>query len=305
MRKLLLFSGTLISLLLTGVTHAAAPYAPSAVRAPGEHAEDLYFANLAQILMRPYAAMEGGQVAPSLSQSVYSAKKPLNDLKIDELPEVASYEELVKEFEYIRDTRFMTNERLQFHRRLSWLYPDDGCFVRADLASYFAQAKSYVKPKKLFAFGNLTVETKNSASGRVGWWYHVVIAYRVGNVGYVIDPAIEPQRPLKFAEWGARMGQTEQNSIDFAICESSAFHPYSDCKYAPQNDFEDNESTQISYLRYEYDRLTELGRNPVEELGDNPPWKNTAPVVVPVPQQKPTQKPAQQKPVETPEIPVH
>lgn len=298
MRKLLIFSGVLVLQFVAGTTNAA-PYAPSAVRAQGQSADDLYYSNLAQILTRPSAAMDAGQVAPTISQSAYAAKKALSEIKIEQLPEVASYEDLVKEFEYIRDTRFMTNERLEFHRRLSWLYPDDGCYVRADLASYFAQAKSYPKPKKLFAFGNLTVETKNASGGRVGWWYHVVIAYRVGLVGYVIDPAIEPQRPLKISDWGARMGLSDQNPVDFSVCEASAFHPYSDCKYAYQTDFEENESSQISFLRYEYDRLTILGRNPKEELGDNPPWKTATNVVV-------NPQPAQQKkPVGTPEIPVH
>lgn len=273
MRKAWLNLGILLSLVIAMGTAHAAPYAPSAIRAPDESYEDLYFDNLAKLLVSPFAAQELQEPPAQLVQSVYASKKAYDKLNFANIPEVESYEVLMKEFEYIRDTRFMTNQNLAFHRRLSWMYPEDGCYVRADLASYFAQAKSYVKPKKLFAFGNLKVETKNSVSGFVGWWYHVVLTYRVGDQPYVLDPAIEPTRPLTIVEWGERMGATQDRKIDFAICSAGSYHPYSDCRNAVAKDFPEIESTQLTFLEFEYDRIKELNRNPEEELGENPPWK--------------------------------
>ena len=64
---------------------------------------------------------------------------PLEDLDLtlatswDSLGDFAT---VTKAFEQVRDLRFMiTKDRPNFPRRISWLYPDDGCFDRSALAA--------------------------------------------------------------------------------------------------------------------------------------------------------------------------
>jgi hypothetical protein len=66
-----------------------------------------------------------------------------------------------KSFEFARDEKPHTDEALR-PRRATWLYPDDGCFVRAVVAADLISQKSMVQPMKIFAFGTLSVKTANS-----------------------------------------------------------------------------------------------------------------------------------------------
>ena len=253
-------------LVLTSPSLFAYSVAPSAQRLSGETAHQAYLRNLSFYLTSGMS-LEIGEP----TKNAYGSQTSLEDLILKEVPELESLEMLMQEFVYIRDTRFIVDEHLPFPRRLSWLYPDDGCFVRADLAGRFAQEASYKKPAKLFAFGDLRVQTNNSINGQVEWWYHVVIAYKVQGQLYVIDPSIEPLRPLTAREWGDRMGGTSK--VSFALCDGDTYQPYNNCGNPTQNTKELLTDTQMTYLDFEWERLEELDRNPNEELGDLPPWK--------------------------------
>jgi hypothetical protein len=151
------------------------------------------------------------------------------------------------------------------------MYPDDGCYARAEVAKHELEKNNFPAPKKLFVFGNLYAASKNSKTGFVQWWYHVAVTYRVGNDVYVFDPAIEPQRPLKLNEWNQLVGG-EQNDTQFSICAPNTYDPSSDCYGPALLDPSSAYKEQKGFLGYEWQRLLDLKRDPKMELGDYPPW---------------------------------
>jgi hypothetical protein len=206
---------------------------------------------------------------PTTPQGV---QKNLQDLDISQLPDLGSYEILVSEFEYVRDTRFFQSDDPNFPRRATWLFPDDGCYARAEAAARHLVNPAMPAPKKMFVFGNMLVKTSNSPDGAVPWWYHVAASYRVGNQAYVIDPAIEPKRPLTLQEWNAVVSQGNV-PVQYAICDSKTFDPDADC-FNP-NDIGDLTSADDVKMFFgdEWSRLLTLKRDPTKELGDTPPWR--------------------------------
>lgn len=180
-------------------------------------------------------------------------------------------EDIVPRFEKFRDIRFLKWRRnLDFPRRSSWLYPDDGCYARAALAIRNLFKWNYEVPKKVFAFGNLKVYTKNSRSGYVTWWYHVAPIIENDGVKYVLDPALSPKSPLTLKTWLSKMGKP--SSMQVAICASGSYVPGSSCTRVTDGQEERAMSDQQNFLNYEWDRLKALGRDPKKELGDKPPW---------------------------------
>jgi hypothetical protein len=195
-------------------------------------------------------------------------------VKIDELDAnaVTEWNDL-NIFSQVRDERFLeTDEDADFLRRISWLYPDDGCFARAGLMVNLFRKSNLPDPTKVFIFGDLQVKTDNSPDGSVSWWYHVAPAVRVNNEVMVLDAAIEPNNPLPLKEWVGR--QTENvMSVNLAYCKTDAYSPADSCLTPDGKDAADAEKDQLHYLKYEWKRQVKLGREPTEVLGDNPPWK--------------------------------
>lgn len=191
------------------------------------------------------------------------------------LPPVIAWKSLAdlqERFEKIRDHRFLTlSTKPNFPRRISWLYPKDGCFARASLFNRNAFRLFIPVPSKVFAFGNLRVTTKNSSRGAVGWWYHVAPIVEVGEVKYVLDPSIEPARPLQLKEWIQRMGKT--NKVKVAICGSGTYSPGDNCHKKTDGLELRAEKTQKHYLALEEKELRRQRRSVEVELGDGPPWK--------------------------------
>lgn len=183
-----------------------------------------------------------------------------------------SMEDLQIRFEEIRDERFLTTpENPDFPRRISWLYPKDGCFARAALANRSAFRKFIPIPKKVFAFGNLRVRTANSSRGVVGWWYHVAPIVQVGNTKYVLDPSIEATRPLTLKEWLERMGTPEK--IKVSVCDTGTYSPGDNCEKETDGLELRAERTARHYLALEKRELLKLKRNYEKELGEEPPWE--------------------------------
>lgn len=249
-------------LLLLSLSLSVSAYAEgmSAIRLTGETYEAARYRNTILTLSRSGTAEE--------------LQRPLEKLAINELPEVDSYEKLEQEFIYIRDTRFIQTERASFPRRLTWLYPDDGCYARAEMAKVALSQHKFTTPKKIFVFGNLYAASKNSPEGAVQWWYHVAVAYRVGSEAYVLDPALEPQRPLKLKEWNSLVGG-DNNRVEYSICEAGTYDPSSDCANPRAMIPQKAEQEQRYFLPIEWDRIEELKRNPEQELGNFPPWLNS------------------------------
>jgi hypothetical protein len=228
---------------------------------------------------------------PSVSYKVYVEQarltsRPLSDTwktPVDEarkygsakLPKAQVWESTAfmhTKFEYARDLRWLTtNDKPDFQRRSSWLYPDDGCFARASLAVMNIMSLGASAPNKIFAFGDLRVDTANAPGGEVTWWYHVAPVVEVEGVKYVIDPSIEPRRPLTIDEWLGAMEEDPAN-IEVAICASGTYEPYDNCARRSTGKEPQATQDQSFYLWYEWNRLLALQRNPEEELGEKPPW---------------------------------
>ncbi len=198
-----------------------------------------------------------------------SLSRPMNQLQISEIPEISSYQELVSQFQFIRDSYFVKAGYTP--RRLTWLYPDDGCYARAELAAEHLISNQAVVPKKVFAFGDLHAATNNSPNGWVEWWYHVAVVYRVNNTAYVLDPALNPHEPMTLSQWGEAIGGGK-TSVNYTICSKDAFDPDSACIQPPKVDEEMAENEQEVFLPEEWNRILELGRDPEKELGNQPPW---------------------------------
>jgi hypothetical protein len=184
-------------------------------------------------------------------------------------------EDLQPSFEIARDEKaFEDLDASRVGRRRStWLYPDDGCFVRAVIAADTIGKSLNVKTAKIFAFGDLSVRTQNSPLGEVGWWYHVAAIAKVkeasGEKYYVYDPAIEPNKPIEVKEWLEAMNSP---NAEVAICSGDAYDPDSDCAKGERNSYSRAQREATIYLDAEWYRLEALGRQPTRELGAFPPW---------------------------------
>lgn len=199
----------------------------------------------------------------SRDSSVFRARKSWGEADWSRIPALTE-DELKSAFTRVRDERMLLDSQGRA-RRLTWLYPDDGCFARAEMmVSRFDKAV----PAKIFAFGNLVASTKNHPSGSISWWYHVAPIVKVGNKYYVLDPSIEVRRPLSAQEW---VGAMQDSKAQIAICGAHAYDPDSACDAGTGSQLT-AEKDLSRFLPAEWDRLVELNRNPARELGDSPPW---------------------------------
>jgi len=278
-KKWIRFSPAIILILIHFLDPAVssadnAPLAPmalhSAYRGPNESARAAYNRYLRRLGSRQTLAIKQGT-------SALDVAKPLAQLNLALLPVWPNQQPqqgpLMKGFFAVRNYRFLqTSDHPGLKRRSSWFYPDDGCFARAALMGQNLAKWGYPRPAKIFIFGDLNVRTANSPSGAVGWWYHVVPIVRIGNTAAVLDPAIDPTRPLTLQEWVSTMTQAP-SSVTASICSPYAYSPSSDCLSATAADEAGAVSDQQSYLGYEWERVQSLGRNPLVELGDSPTWR--------------------------------
>lgn len=256
--------------LALSATALASLEGASPIRYSNEHYEAARDRNLLNKSFRvsfPDITSENINRTPTAEQ----AKRPLKNLDLNEIPNVGSYADLENEFKYIRDTRFITAYDPRFPRRLTWLYPDDGCYARAEMAKVALVDHHFPAPKKIFVFGDLRAQSKNSPTGSVTWWYHVAVTYRVGQQVYILDPALEPYRLLTLSEWNRLVGGN-QTRLQYSICSQAAYDPASNCSSSKPLSLEKALEEQIEFLEYEWDRLLELNRIPEEELGNLPPW---------------------------------
>ena len=202
-----------------------------------------------------------------------------------------NYKVIQENFVKVRDMRYFQDEAQSgFARRITWLYPDDGCWSRASavIKDFFGPlnnaANAYQRPSKVFAFGNLCVNTNNSPTGRASWWYHFAPIVRDAetNQTYVLDPSINPTAPMPIEQWvtaisatNGKCSQTTNNITTFNICNGYGVSPYDRCEFSRELDFESEIRSvllQQYYRKFERDRQVELGRDPNAVLGDAPPW---------------------------------
>lgn len=202
-----------------------------------------------------------------------SVAVPFSQLNHNKVVTWGSEDELLTGFFQVRDQRDL-DDPLQapiFKRRLTWLYPDDGCYARAAMMKKYLSGRGYTEPTRIFIFGSLEVQTDNSPSGSVTWWYHTAPVVRIGGQVYVFDPAINPQGPTPVRDWV--MAQTSDiDDVKLSYCAPSTYHPGSSCDKPAEYEDAEALSTMKSFLRYEWDRQIELNRDPAQILGEQPPW---------------------------------
>ena len=223
-------------------------------------------------------AMEAALKKASIPMALLSFESPVSmavsfeDISFDNVPVVPSGVDLQKMFDFLRDNRFLTNDDDgSFLRRISWLYPDDGCFARAAAVDYLLKDKAQIEPAKVFAFGALSVATPNSPRGEVSWWYHVAPIVAYNNTYYVFDPAIEPNYPMLVEEWFASMNPDYKYELTGVICHPQTYHTVDSC-FNPTTSHEVGIRDEKRYLASEWYRVIELGYDPNLVLGDSPPW---------------------------------
>ncbi len=175
-------------------------------------------------------------------------------------------------FQKVRDERLLIwKNHPDFIRRITWLYPKDGCFARAAVANAFFYHQDKVPvPGKAFVFGSLKVKTPFNKNGIATWWFHVAPIVQVAGVKYILDPSIESSRPLTLHEWLLRMGNPSQFKL--AICGSGAFAPSDSCHYKTDGIEARGYAAEAKYLPLEWNNLISLGRSPTNDLGVKPPW---------------------------------
>jgi hypothetical protein len=252
---------------------AAAPVDPGVPAA--RNADETYDHASARARARP----QGNRPWILESETPEAMSRELGQLDLSALPAWSGAEALHQGFGQIHRDRFLEDPRREGSspRAIPWMYPDDGCFARAEAAVERLAHQGLPEPKKLFVFGSLSIETPHAAGGRAYWWYHVAPAVRVGGDAYVLDPAVNPSGALKVAEWIALMTDATNEAADespsdpprLAVCDASAYDAYAACAGASR-DYARQEAQHDmpGFLQSEWDRLIELGRDPRAELGE-------------------------------------
>ena len=238
----------------------------SAIRLPNvtfEEAEKDYLLRLKN--ERPDAYLEQ-------DSSAHGSAVPYDKLDFSKVPKWED-DDVEKVFAKIRDERFLAEDtRPDFKRRISWLYPHDGCFARAAMAGQKLDTWKVIRPAKLFIFGSLNVKTPNAVAGSVSWWYHVVPLVVDEDGEYlVLDPAINPKKPMLVKDWVLTMISDVKN-VKLSVCNAFSYVPSSSCLEANAKTEEPSATSQKYYLSQEWQNLVSLKRSPEKELGDFPPW---------------------------------
>jgi Glutaminase len=214
--------------------------------------------------------------------TVYDSRTTVAGLNFANVPTWTDAD-ILAQFPLQRDARYLTdavNTGLQ--RRLSWLYPDDGCFARAEQFDVRVAQAGKTRPAKLFAFSQspgLRVYTPNAPNGVVQWWYHVVpVVKNSAGEPIVFDAAISPCKPLPWKKWLEAM---IDNVADFdniqagngvSLGDSWSYVPFNLVSGEVSHSAESVSDLSNFYLPAEWDRQVELGRDPNVVLGATPPW---------------------------------
>ena len=212
--------------------------------------------------------------------SPYDNAVDYSELNLKLIPEVSksAYQKGMKIIQKIRDQRIFPGQD-QFPRRLSWLYPQDGCFMRAEYMKNDL-LKAGFEVKKIFVFGELNTVSPFSANGSVRWWYHVAPVFRVGSQAFVIDPSINAFKPLSVKAWVLSQSKSVKN-VRLAVCHEDSYTPSSSCHKPKGVSGSTLSATASNFLAREKSNLKALGYNLQRELGDLPYWNRLDGLIVP------------------------
>ena len=185
--------------------------------------------------------------------------------KFPDATEWESIDVMQSNFENLRDDRFLGDD---FKRRIPWLYSDDGCYARAALMNSWYAKKQIPSPSKVFAFGKLSAYSE-TLNHKVYWWYHVAPVVQVKGEKYVLDPSVDPTKPLKLEDWLDAIGDPKQVTV--SICKPGTYQPGDLC--ADDTIGVPTQYTTNELLDDEWSLVKSSGLVPEKVLGDEPPWK--------------------------------
>ncbi len=221
---------------------------------------------------KDYRELARAQQPSFLSDDTPTPYRSRSFWKKELLAGVNDYTELLtahESFKEVRDLRAIAHQDKM--RRSSWMYPDDGCYVRAEYMLKYFQEKLGQRLQKIFVFGNLQVDTEFHASRRVAWWYHVAPILRIGEEVFVFDPSVEARAPLEVEAWLEKISQ-DKDLLEVTICPGLAVTPFGDCFSQIDTSDKDDIDSQPKFLDAEERRLRSLDFDVEAYLGDHPPW---------------------------------
>ena len=187
-----------------------------------------------------------------------------------------SQEEVTEGFHLVRDHKFLPCSNVVGNKRaIPWLYPENGCFLRAALSRRLLSLKGYAGIKKLFVFGDFKYKSKWAETGYVAFKFHVAVATRVEREIYILDPSVDYEKPLLLLHWSQRLTSESQNkTIEYSLCSDLTVSHNSEC-----NEMEESNEVGIrrgmphtmeffamEYLAKEYENIHQLGLDPKREL---------------------------------------
>jgi hypothetical protein len=144
--------------------------------------------------------------------------------------------------------------------KIPFAYPDDGCYARAHYMSRKLEEKGIITDK-VFLEGNLRVETANSPTGSVTWWYHVAPVVMVKKDGkevlMVFDPSIF-DRPVPVEDWVKIQTKHDGGRVDRVYnTRRFVYQPATDARdknWRPE-DISDMKRTMQDYLPVARERI--------------------------------------------------
>lgn len=227
-----------------------------------------------------------------------SARPYRSDFDFSRVPEwTGTEEELLVAFRAARDERkYSDSSRPDFRRRALWLYPYNGCFVRATHTAKTFESLQLQRPGKVFVFGDLRLKTPYERNGWVYWSYHVATAFRFKGKVLVLDAGVDHLRPITFEDWITRIAD-DASETKVNVCDTWAYSPMNPCWEGRPSQERSAEKHLVSYLSDEWARLKRAGYAPERVLGDRPPWTEIEDSAQPSPVETPAPTPAPVPPV--------
>jgi hypothetical protein len=221
-------------------------------------------------------------------QTVYEARSGVASLNFTNVP-TWSDADIKAQFAAIRDKRYIPDsfDPSPNPRRITWMFPNDGCFDRAEQFNVQVAAAGKTRPAKLFAFSEaplLHAVTDNTDTGYVEWKFHVVpVVKNSAGQPIVFDPALDPCRPLPYKDWLLLMVSNLSVFDDYAagsgvtVASTWAYNGDSPVTgEAPHSREEWSFNSETFLVTEEWLRQSQLGRNPDVVLGPTPPWSGYA-----------------------------
>jgi len=175
-------------------------------------------------------------------------------------------------FKLIRDFKYLHCSNIEGNlRKIPWLFVENGCFVRASLASELIKENLKLETKKVFIFGKFKFKSNWAKEKIVTFRDHVAIAARVKSEVYIFDPAIKYDSAILLKDWvNILTMDSDDMNYKLCICNLLTFSHNSNCFEVNKENFvgiRNNISFTLDYftmeyLAKEYLNIIDLGLDP-------------------------------------------